>query len=54
MRLAVKFFLAYSMVILVLAGIAAWSLNEVAKLSIADDPGVTVTGAAPGKPSSLP
>ena len=45
MRLAVKFFLAYSMVILVLAGIAAWSLNEVAKLSIADDPGVTVTGA---------
>ena len=45
MRLAVKFFLAYSMVILVLAGIAAWSVNEVAKLSIADDPHVTVTGA---------
>jgi signal transduction histidine kinase len=36
MRLAVKIFLAYSLVILVLAGIASWSLNEVAKLSIAD------------------
>jgi signal transduction histidine kinase len=36
MRLAFKFFLTYSVVILVLAGIAAWSLNEVAKLSIAD------------------
>src|ERR1700691_2493886 len=36
MRLAVKFFLASSLVILVLAGIAAWSLNEVGKLSIAD------------------
>lgn len=36
MRLAVKIFLAYSLVILVLAGIAAWSLYEVAKLSAAD------------------
>ena len=45
MRLAVKFFLAYSMVILVLAGIAAWSVNEVAKLSIAADPSASVTGA---------
>lgn len=36
MRLAVKFFLAFSLVILVLAGIAGWSLNEVGKLSIAD------------------
>jgi signal transduction histidine kinase len=36
MRLAGKIFLANSLVILVLAGIAAWSLNEVAKLSIAD------------------
>lgn len=44
MRLAVKFFLAFSLVILVLAGIAAWSLREVAKLSVAE-PSVTVTGA---------
>ena len=36
MRLAPKFFLACSLVILVLAGIAGWSLNEVGKLSIAD------------------
>jgi signal transduction histidine kinase len=36
MRLAQKFFLACSLVILVLAGIAGWSLNEVANLSIAD------------------
>src|SRR5688572_32471825 len=36
MPLAVKFFLACSLVILVLAGIAGWSLNEVGKLSIAD------------------
>lgn len=36
MRLAVKIFLAYSLVVLVLAGIASWSLNEVAKLSAAD------------------
>ena len=36
MRLAIKFFLAFSLVILVLAGIAAWSLSEVGKLSIAD------------------
>ena len=36
MRLAFKFFLAFSLVILVLAGIAAWSLNEVGKLTIAD------------------
>lgn len=36
MRIAVKIFLAYSLVILVLAGIAGWSLNEVGKLSIAD------------------
>lgn len=36
MRLAVKIFLAYSVVIVVLAGIAVWSLNEVSKLSIAD------------------
>ena len=36
MRLALKFFLAFSLVILVLAGIAAWSLREVSKLSIAD------------------
>ncbi|MBI3055982.1 MAG: HAMP domain-containing protein [Betaproteobacteria bacterium] len=36
MRLAVKFFLAFSLVILVLAGIAAWSLYEVGKLTIAD------------------
>ena len=45
MRLAVKFFLGYSMVILVLAGIAAWSLHEVAKLSIADRTIAPVTGA---------
>lgn len=36
MRLAGKIFVANSLVILVLAGIAAWSLNEVGKLSIAD------------------
>jgi signal transduction histidine kinase/ActR/RegA family two-component response regulator len=36
MRLAVKFFLVFSLVILVLAGIAAWSLYEVGKLTIAD------------------
>ena len=36
MRLAIKFFLAFSLVILVLAGIAAWSLREVGKLTIAD------------------
>ena len=36
MRLPVKFFLAFSLVILVLAGIAAWSLYEVGKLTIAD------------------
>ena len=36
MRLAPKFFLATSLVIVVLAGIAGWSLNEVGKLSIAD------------------
>lgn len=36
MRLALKFFLAFSLVILVLAGIAGWSLREVSKLSIAD------------------
>lgn len=36
MRLALKFFFAFSLVILVLAGIAAWSLREVSKLSIAD------------------
>ena len=45
MRLAVKFFLAYSLVILVLAGIAAWSLSEVAKLSIDGDAIPPVTGA---------
>ncbi len=44
MRLAVKFFLAYSLVILVLAGIAGWSLNEVGKLTIADRT-ITVRGA---------
>ena len=44
MRLAAKFFLAFSLVILVLAGIAAWSLNEVGKLSIADQP-ITITAA---------
>lgn len=38
MRLAVKFFLAYSLVVLVLAGIAAWSLYEVAKLTVAERP----------------
>jgi signal transduction histidine kinase len=36
MPLSVKFFLACSLVVLVLAGIAGWSLNEVNKLSIAD------------------
>ena len=36
MRLALKFFLAFSVVILVLAGIAAWSLREVSKLSISE------------------
>ena len=45
MRLAVKFFLAYSLVILVLAGIAAWSLREVAKLTIDSDAVPPVTGA---------
>ena len=44
MRLAVKFFLAFSLVILVLAGIAAWGLREVAKLSVTE-PSVTVTRA---------
>src|SRR5690348_12487657 len=34
MRLAFKFFLAYSVVILVLAGIASWSLHEVGKLNV--------------------
>jgi signal transduction histidine kinase len=38
MRLAAKFFLAFSLVILVLAGIAVWSLNEVGKLSVASQP----------------
>src|SRR5688572_21278579 len=45
MRLAVKFFLAYSLVILVLAGIAAWSLREVGKLATADRPIPVVTDA---------
>ncbi len=45
MRLAVKFFLAYSLVILVLAGIAAWSLREVGKLTIADRSIPVVTDA---------
>lgn len=36
MRLAVKIFLAYSVVILVLVGIAVWSLIEVGQLSVAD------------------
>lgn len=44
MRLAVKFFLAYSVVVLVLAGIAVWSLYEVAKLTVAERP-MTVTDA---------
>ena len=44
MRLAAKFFLAFSLVILVLAGIAGWSLNEVGKLSVADQP-ITVRAA---------
>ena len=44
MRLAAKIFLAFSLVILVLAGIAAWSLNEVGKLYIADQP-VTIKAA---------
>jgi signal transduction histidine kinase len=42
MRLAAKIFLAFSLVILVLAGIAAWSLNEIGKLNIADQP-ITLT-----------
>jgi signal transduction histidine kinase len=46
MRLAAKIFLAYSLVILVLAGIAAWSLNEVGKLYIADQPIATETAEA--------
>src|SRR5688500_12668061 len=45
MRLAVKFFLAYSLVILVLAGIAAWSLREVGKLAMADRPIPAITDA---------
>ena len=44
MRLAVKIFLAFSLVILVMAGIAGWSLNQVAKLSIGDRT-ITVGGA---------
>lgn len=44
MRLAAKIFLAFSLVILVLAGIAAWSLNEVGKLYIADQP-ITIKAA---------
>lgn len=44
MRLAVKIFLAFSLVILVLAGVAGWSLNEVGKLTIADRT-ITVRGA---------
>lgn len=44
MRLAAKIFLAFSLVILVLAGIAAWSLNAVGKLYIADQP-VTIKAA---------
>src|SRR5688572_8162060 len=45
MRLALKFFLAYSVVILVLAGIAAWSLREVGKLATADRAIPVVTDA---------
>jgi signal transduction histidine kinase len=45
MRLAVKFFLAFSLVILVLAGIAAWSLREVGKLATADRSIPVVTDA---------
>src|SRR5450755_4311904 len=44
MRLAAKFFMAFSLVIVVLAGIAVWSLNEVGKLSVADRP-ITVRAA---------
>jgi signal transduction histidine kinase len=36
MRLALKIFLAQSLVVLVLVGVAMWSLVEVAKLSVAD------------------
>jgi len=45
MRLAAKFFLAYSLVILVLAGIASWSLREVGKLAMADRSIPAVTDA---------
>src|SRR5581483_4293415 len=45
MRLAVKFFLAYPVVILVLAGIAAWSLRAVSRLSIAEPAAPVFTDA---------
>src|ERR671914_2649532 len=44
MRLALKIFLANSLVILVLAGVAAWSLISITRLSIADR-SVTVQAA---------
>src|SRR5690242_7066506 len=45
MRLAVKFFLAYSVVILVLAGIAGWSLRAVSRLDIAEPAAPVFTDA---------
>ncbi len=44
MRLAVKIFLAFSLIILVFGVVAAWSINKVAKLSINNRP-IAVGGA---------
>ena len=44
MRLAAQIFVPYALVILVLAGIAAWSLSEVGKLAI-EEPTISAGGA---------